>query len=101
MIQRLNSKEFIRLMYFDQLKNLCEFENPFTEMRNNAALEYGLRDKGFVKIENSTVTLDKVRAELAKFVAQGKTVDNGNPRACYAMLCYAMLCYAMLCYAML
>jgi hypothetical protein len=86
MIQRLNSKEFIRFMYFDQLKNLCEFENPFTEMRNDAALEYGLRNKGFVKIENSTVTLDRVLAELAKFVAQGKTLDNGNPRACYVMI---------------
>jgi hypothetical protein len=27
-----------------------------------------------------------VRAELAKFVAQGKTLDNGNPRACYDMI---------------
>jgi hypothetical protein len=46
MIQRLNSKVFIQFMYFDLLKNLCEFENPFTEMRNDAALDYGLRDKG-------------------------------------------------------
>lgn len=41
MIQRLDSKEFIRLMYVGQLKNLCEFENPSTEMRNDAALDYG------------------------------------------------------------
>jgi hypothetical protein len=30
-----------------------------------------------VKIENNAVTRDSVRAELAKLVAQGKTLDNG------------------------
>ena len=85
MIQRLDSKEFIRLMYVGQLKNLCEFENPSTEMRNDAALDYGLRDMGLVKIENNAVTRDSVRAELAKLVAQGKTLDNGYPRTCYDM----------------
>jgi hypothetical protein len=57
--------DFIRLMYIGQLKNLCEFENPSTEMRNDAALDYGLRDMGLVKIENNAVTRDSVRAELA------------------------------------
>ncbi len=85
MIQRLDSKEFIRLMYVGQLKNLCEFENPSTEMRNDVALHYGLRDMGLVKIENNAVTRDSVRAELAKLVAQGKTLDNGYPRSCYDM----------------
>jgi hypothetical protein len=70
MIHGLDSQEFIRLMYVGQLKDLCEFENPSTEMRNYAALDYGLRDKGFVKIENSPATLDSVRAELAKLVAR-------------------------------
>ena len=72
-------------MYVGQLKNLCEFENPSTEMRNDAALDYGLRDMRLVKIENNAVTRDSVRAELAKLVAQGKTLDNGYPRTCYDM----------------
>jgi hypothetical protein len=38
-----------------------------------------------VKIENNAVTRDSVRAELAKLVAQGKTLDNGYPCTCYDM----------------
>jgi hypothetical protein len=85
LIQGLDAKEFIRLMYVGQLKNLCEFENPSTEMRDDAALDYELRDKGLTKIEGSPAALESVRAELAKTVAQGKSPDNGYPRTCYDM----------------
>ncbi|MGH7454265.1 MAG: hypothetical protein ACRENG_23120, partial [bacterium] len=34
LVHGLDGKEFIRLMYVGQLKNLCEFETPSTEMRN-------------------------------------------------------------------
>ena len=72
-------------MYVGQLKNLCEFENPSTGMRNDAALDYGLQDKGFVKIEGSPGTFESVHASLAKMAAQGKTLDNGYPVKCYDM----------------
>jgi hypothetical protein len=85
LIHGLDGKEFVRLMYVGQLKNLCEFENPSTEMRNDVALDYGLRDKGLTEIEVSPATLESVRAELAKTVAQGKSLDNGYPRTCYDM----------------
>jgi hypothetical protein len=85
LIHDLNAKEFVRLMYIGQLKNLCEFENPSTGMRNDVALDYTLRDKGLTKIEISPATLESVRAELAQMVAQGKTLDNGYPRTCYDM----------------
>lgn len=85
MISKLDPKAFIRLMYVGQLKDLCEFEQPSTDMRSDAALDYGLRDKGFVKIETSAAILEKVRADLAKLVAQGKSLDNGFPRTCYDM----------------
>lgn len=85
LINGLDSKEFVRLMYVGQLKNLCEFENPSTEMRNDVALDYGLRDKGLTKIEANPATLESVRAELAKMVAQGKRLDNGYPLKCYDM----------------
>ena len=85
LIYGLNGKEFVRLMYVGQLKNLCEFENPSTEMRDDVALDYELRDKGLTKIEVSPATLESVRAELAKMVAQGKSLDNGYPRTCYDM----------------
>ena len=85
LIQGLDGKQFVRLMYVGQLKNLCEFENPSTEMRDDAALDYELRDKGLTKIEVSPATLESVRAELAKTVAQGKSLDNGYPRTCYDM----------------
>ncbi len=85
LIHGLDGKEFIRLMYVGQLKNLCEFENPSTEMRSDIALDYGLRDKGLTKIEVSPATLELVRAALAKIVAEGKSLDNGYPRTCYDM----------------
>jgi hypothetical protein len=85
LIQGLDGKEFIRLMYVGQLKNLCEFENPSTEMRNDVALDYGLRDKGLTKIEVNPATLESVRAELDQMKAQGKSPENGYPRTCYDM----------------
>ena len=85
MVHGLSAKEFVRLMYVGQLKNLCEFENPSTEMRNDVALDYRLRDKGLTKIEVNPATLESVRAELAKMVAQGKSLDNGYPFKCYDM----------------
>ena len=85
LINGLNSKEFVRLMYVGQLKDLCEFENPSTEMRNDVALDYRLRDKGLTKIEVSPATLESVRAAFAKMVAQGKSLDNGYPLKCYDM----------------
>jgi len=85
LIHGLDGKEFIRMMYVGQLKNLCEFENPSTEMRDDAALDYELRDKGLTKIDVNPATLESVRAELAKMVAQGKSLDNGYPRTCYDM----------------
>ncbi len=84
-IHGLDAKEFVRLMYVGQLKDLCEFETPSTEMRNDVALDYGLRDKGLTKIESNLKLLDSVRAALAKKVADGKTLDNGYPRTCYDM----------------
>lgn len=85
LVHGLSANEFTRLMYVGQLKNLCEFENPSTEMRNDVALDYRLRDKGLTKIEVRPATLESVRAELAAMVAQGKSLDNGYPLKCYDM----------------
>lgn len=85
LIHGLDGREFVRLMYVGQLKNLCEFEKPSTEMRNDVALDYELRDKGLTNIAVNPATLESVRAELAKIVAQGKSLDNGYPRSCYDM----------------
>jgi hypothetical protein len=85
LIHGLDGREFVRLMYVGQLKNLCEFENPSTEMRNDVALDYELRDKGLTNIAVNLATLESVRAELAKMVAKGRSLDNGYPRTCYDM----------------
>jgi hypothetical protein len=85
LIQALDGKEFVRLMYVGQLKNLCEFENPSSEMRNDVALDYGLRDKGLTKIEGNPVSLEAVRAKLDQMKTQGKSMENGYPRTCYDM----------------
>ena len=66
-------------------KTFCEFAKPSTEMRNDVALDYELRDKGLTNIAVNPATLESVRAELAKMVAQGKSLDNGYPRSCYDM----------------
>jgi hypothetical protein len=85
LIHGLDGKEFVRLMYVGQLKNLCEFETPSTELRNDVALDYELRDKGLTTIEVNPATLESVRADVAKLAAQGKSLDNGYPRTCYDM----------------
>lgn len=85
LIHGLTSKEFIRFMYVGQLKNLCEFEKPSTGMRNDVAVDYGLRDKGLTKIEVNAAILESARAELTKLAAQGKTLENGYPLTCYDM----------------
>ena len=85
LIHGLDGKEFIRFMYVGQLQNLCEFETPSTEMRDDVALDYELRDKGLTKIEVNPATLESVRADVAKLAAQGKILDNGYPRTCYDM----------------
>jgi hypothetical protein len=85
LIHGLDGREFVRLMYVGQLKNLCEFENPSTEMRNDVALDYELRDKGLTNIAVNLATLESVRAELAKMVAKGRSLDNSYPRTCYDM----------------
>jgi len=85
LIRGLDGKQFVRLMYVGQLKNLCEFENPSSEMRNDVALDYGLRDKGLTKIEGNPVTLEAVRAKLDQMKTQGKSMENGYPRTCYDM----------------
>lgn len=85
LVRGLNASEFSRLMYVGQLKNLCEFENPSTSMRSDAAVDYTLRDKGLTKIENSPAILEAVRSELARLAAEGKTLENGYPLKCYDM----------------
>jgi len=65
LILRLDSKEFVRLMYVGQLINLCEFDHPSSEMREDTALDYSLRDKGLVNIVVSPALLNQVRTEMA------------------------------------
>jgi hypothetical protein len=59
--------------------------DPSTEIRNDVALDYGLRDKGLTKIEGNPVTLEAVRAKLDQMKTQGKSMENGYPRTCYDM----------------
>jgi hypothetical protein len=49
LIHGLDPKEFVRLMYVGQLKGLCEFDKPSTEMRSDVALDYGLRARAWSK----------------------------------------------------
>jgi hypothetical protein len=84
-INGLTSREFIRLMAVGQLANLCEFDRPTREMRNDVALDYDLEAKGLVKIEPSRDVLERVRAWQVKAAAKGEDSSIGAPRDCYKM----------------
>jgi hypothetical protein len=84
-IRGLNSKQFIRLMAVGQLANLCEFDVPTPEMRNDVALDYDLEAKGLTRIAPSYTVLQNVQAWSAKAMARGESVKIGAPRACYTM----------------
>jgi hypothetical protein len=84
-IEGLGSKQFVRLMAVGQLGNLCEFDNPSPEMRNDIAVDYDLAAKGLTRIEPSYPVLEKVQAWRARLIARGETVKIGAPRACYTM----------------
>lgn len=84
-IPSLSSEEFSRLMYVGQLKDLCEFENPTTKMRNDVALDFKLKDKGVTDIEISPAALESVRKKIEWIATQGKPPEIGYPRLCYEM----------------
>lgn len=84
-IRGLNSKQFIRLMAVGQLANLCEFDVPTPEMRNDVALDYDLEAKGLTRIAPSYAVLKSVQAWSAKAMARGEDVKIGAPRGCYTM----------------
>jgi hypothetical protein len=84
-IRGLSSKQFIRLMAVGQLQNLCEFDAPTPEMRNDVALDYELEAEGLTRIAPSHAILQSVQAWSAKAMASGEHVRIGAPRACYTM----------------
>jgi hypothetical protein len=85
-IRGLSAKQFIRLMAVGQLENLCEFDNPTPDMRNDVALDYDLEAKGLTRIEPSRPVLQSVQAWSVMALAKGKSVKIGAPRSCYTMM---------------
>lgn len=84
-IRGLNSKQFVRLMAVGQLRNLCEFEHPTPDMRNDVALDYDLEAKGLTRIEPSAAVMENVQAWSTRAMAKGESVRIGAPRTCYTM----------------
>jgi hypothetical protein len=83
--QGLSQKEVDRLVNVGELRNLCTFEHPDTEMRIYAAADARLKDKGLTKIMDSPETLRTVRDQFAALEAKGELPAIGRPLSCYEM----------------
>jgi hypothetical protein len=83
--QGLSQKEVDRLVNVGELKNLCRFAHPDTEMRIFAAADARLVDKGLTKITDSPETFRRVRDEFAALEAKGELPAIGRPLSCYEM----------------
>jgi len=83
--QGLSQKEVDRLVNVGELKNLCRFEHPDTEMRIFAAADARLMDKGLTKITDDPETFRRVRDEFAALEAKGELPAIGYPVSCYEM----------------
>lgn len=85
LIRKLDPEQFERLVYVSDLANLCEYENPTPEMRQQVASDYLLRANGLTTITKSTELRDRIAREIARRTAQGHPSDIGNPLSCYYM----------------
>ncbi|MGO9135877.1 MAG: hypothetical protein ACLP8A_17775 [Methylovirgula sp.] len=86
LVLRLDPEQFERLIYVGDLVNLCEFENPTAEMRQQVASDYLLRENGLTAITKSTELRDQVRHTIeASEKTSGKPSDIGYPLSCYYM----------------
>jgi hypothetical protein len=76
-IAKLEPEEYVRLMQVGELQNLCEFQYSTAKMRRDVALDYALKEKNIVDIEDDSDTFKRVIKE--------KHPDIGNPLYCYKM----------------
>ncbi len=82
LIHKLKQAEFVRLMYVEQLKVLCEYESPAdSKTRYDVANDYKLVEMKLA--EMSPATGDEFRQKQQEFDAGHS--ENGKPLRCYRM----------------
>jgi hypothetical protein len=84
-IQSLKPDHYKRLMYVDQLRNLCKYERQSVDVDYDFSLDRELKDKGLVKLTDSPALLKEVNEKLGS--QQSGTIEPslGNPQFCYTM----------------
>jgi hypothetical protein len=80
-IDSLDQRQFVRLMYVGQLQGLCEFRTPAnSQMRYDVATDHRLVEMKLVEMVDDPKTFE----DTSKKVKAGQR-DNGDPIRCYTM----------------
>ncbi len=79
-LHKLDQAEFVRLMYFGQYGDRCEYEKPDLRRRYDVATDYNLVEMNLVKMTDNLAMLED---EQRKYAAGHS--ENGKPFHCYHM----------------
>ncbi len=79
-LHKLDQAEFVRLMYFGQYGDPCEYEKPDLRRRYDVATDYNLVEMNLVKMTDNLAMLED---EQRKYAAGHS--ENGKPFHCYHM----------------
>ena len=84
-IQSLKPDHYKRLMYVDQLRNLCKYERQSVDVDYDFSLDQELEEKGLVALTDSPALLKEVNEKLGS--QQDGMIESklDYPRFCYKM----------------
>lgn len=83
-IRALKPEWLERLLNVGALRNLCEYERPTPEMRQEVAMDYKLEEMGLIEIEPSREVEAAAMRDMRQSVAENATGWTiGKPVSCY------------------
>jgi hypothetical protein len=83
-IQSLKPDHYKRLMYVDQLRNLCQYERQSVDVDYDFSLDRELEERGLVTLRDSPTLLKEISEKL-EFLGGMDKPQLGHPRFCYTM----------------
>ncbi len=86
-IRALKPEWLERLLNVGALRNLCEYERPTPEMREEVAMDYKLEEMGLIEIEPSREVEAAAMRDMRQSQSENATSWTiGKPVACYAAI---------------
>jgi hypothetical protein len=84
-IQELPTDQYRRLMFVQQLQDLCDYEQATVEMERYVSLDNELESKRLVTLKDSPALLASIKSKLGEDERSPGRAPNGYPRYCYEM----------------